>query len=177
MVAMQDEMKFLYKNNTFKLVWETQKKKVLKNKWVCKIKLEDGNPKPIYKARLVVKRFGQTHSVDYDGIFSLAVKVTSIRVISGLATTMNLEVEQLDVKMAFYHGDLEKDVYLDKLEGFQLKGKESKVCKLMKSLYGLKQAPWQWYIKLKVFHDNAWVQEDFARSSCVCSKVWPHDFI
>ena len=34
------------------------------------------------------------------------------------------------------------------LEGFVVKGKEKKVCKLVKALYGLKQASRAWYEKL-----------------------------
>ena len=37
---------------------------------------------------------------------------------------------------------------MSQLEGFVVKGKEQKVCNLVKSLYGLKQAPRAWYEKL-----------------------------
>ncbi|KAL5709261.1 hypothetical protein ACHQM5_019971 [Ranunculus cassubicifolius] len=66
-----------------------------------------------------VKGFGQRKGVDYDEIFSPVVKMTSIRVVLGLAATLNLEVEQLDVKTAFLHGDLEEDVYMEQPEGFE----------------------------------------------------------
>ena len=46
----------------------------------------------------------------------------------------------MDVKTTFLNGDLKEDVYLDQSEGFAIKGKEHKVCKLVKSVYGLKQA-------------------------------------
>ena len=32
----------------------------------------------------------------------------SIRVVLGLATSLDLEIEQMDVKTAFLHGDLDK---------------------------------------------------------------------
>ena len=75
------------------------------------------------------------------------MRICSIRVILGLATSMILEFEQLDVKNAFLHGDLDEEIFMEQLEGFKVKGKENMVCKLKKSLYELKQVPRQWYKK------------------------------
>ncbi|GKF16071.1 putative RNA-directed DNA polymerase, partial [Tanacetum coccineum] len=58
---------------------------------------------------------------------------------------LDLEVEQIDVKTSFLHGDLDKEIYMEQPEGFRVKGKEDYVCRLQKSLYGLKQAPRQWF--------------------------------
>ena len=63
----------------------------------------------------------------------------------------NLHLEQLDVKTAFLHGDLEEDFYMIQPEGFIVQGQENLVYKLRKSLYGLKQAPRQWYKKFDSF--------------------------
>ena len=75
----------------------------------------------------------------------------SIRVILGLAASMNLELEQLNVKIAILHGDLDEEIFMEQPEGFKVKGEENMVCKLKKSLYGLKQAPQQWYKKFDSF--------------------------
>jgi hypothetical protein len=59
-------------------------------------------------------------------------------VILGVAANLNLKVEQMDVKTAFLHGELEEEIYMEQPKGFLVKGKEDYVCKLKKSLYGLK---------------------------------------
>ena len=92
-------------------------KKVLHNKWVYRIKNEhDGSKR--YKARLVVKGFQQKKGIDYLGLFSSIVKMSIIRLVLGMVATENLHLEQLDVKTAFLHGDLEEDIYMSQPEGF-----------------------------------------------------------
>jgi len=103
-------MKSLHDNDTFELVKLPQGKKTLKNKWVFKLKSEENSSQPRYKARLVVKGFSQKKGIDFEEIFSLVVKMSSIRVVLGLAANLNLEVEQLDVKIAFLHGDLKEEI-------------------------------------------------------------------
>ncbi|CAL1397307.1 unnamed protein product [Linum trigynum] len=147
--AMQDEMDSLYENNTFELVKLSKGKRALKNKWVFKIKHDEHNRQPLFKARLVVKGFSQRKCIDFDEIFSPVVKMTSIRTVLGIAASLNLEVEQMDVKTAFLHGDLEEEIYMEQPEGFKKEKKEDYVCRLRKSLYGLKQAPRQWYKKFE----------------------------
>ncbi|GJV87895.1 putative RNA-directed DNA polymerase [Tanacetum coccineum] len=58
---------------------------------------------PRYKARLVVKGFSQKRGIDFDEIFSPVVKMGSIQVVLGLAASLDLEVEQMDVNTAFLH--------------------------------------------------------------------------
>ena len=64
---------------------------------------------------------------------------------------MNLEVDQLDIKTTFLHGELDEEIYMKQPEVFVEKGKENLVCELRKGLYGLKQASRQWYKKFKSF--------------------------
>jgi ATP-binding cassette subfamily B (MDR/TAP) protein 1 len=115
-------------------------KTTLKNKWVYRLKEEDGG-KQRYKARLVVKGFAQKKGIYFDEIFSPVVKMTSIKTILSLVAVEDLHLEQLDVKTAFLHGDLEEEIYMQQPQGYEVKWKEKLVCRLKKSLYGLKQAP------------------------------------
>ena len=94
-----------------------------------------------YKARLVAKGFAQREGVDYNEIFSLVVKHTSIRVLLSIVAHGDLELEQLNIKIAFLHGDLEEEIYMHQPKGYKVEDKEYQVCRLRKSLYGLKQSP------------------------------------
>ena len=56
---------------------------------------------------------GKKKGIDFDEIFSSVVKMSSISVVLTLAASLDLEVEQLDVKMAFIHDDLEETIYME----------------------------------------------------------------
>ena len=92
---MEEEMKSLNKNHTYNLMKLPKGKRALKNKWLYKLKTEEQNSQPRYKARLVVKVFGQKNGIDFEEIFSPIVNMSLIRVVLGLAKSLNLEIEQL----------------------------------------------------------------------------------
>jgi ATP-binding cassette subfamily B (MDR/TAP) protein 1 len=79
-------------NHTFDLMKLSKGKKALKNKWVFMLKIDEHCLQPRYKARLVMKGFGQKKGIDFEEFFSPVVKMSSIRVVLGLAT-MNFKVE------------------------------------------------------------------------------------
>ena len=129
-----------------------------------------------YKSRLVEKGYSQVEGIDFSEIFSLVAKLTSIRFLLSIAPAFDLEVEQMDVKIVFLHGDLEEEIYMKQPEGFIVKGKNELVCKLKKSLYGLKQSPRMWYQKF----DTYILGLGFVRSKvdhCVYSKQVGDHFI
>jgi hypothetical protein len=175
--AMQDEMKSLHDNHTFDLVKLPKGKRALTNRWIYKVKQEEHTSQPRYKARLVVKGFRQRKGIDFDEIFSPVVKMSSIHVVLSLAASLDLKIEQMDVKTAFLHGDLEEEIYVEQPEGFRVKGKEDYVCRLKKSLYGLKQAPRQWYKKFEsVMEEQGYMKTTFDH--CVFVQKFPDgDFI
>ncbi|GJX75492.1 transposable element [Tanacetum coccineum] len=163
--AMGEEIESLHKNNTWALVKLPEGRKVVGCKWVFKKKTGlSGSDNIRFKARLVAKGFSQKEGIDYNEIFSPVVRHTSIRVLLSLVAHHDLELEQLDVKTAFLHGDLEEEIYMSQPEGFVVQGKEDYVCKIRKSLYGLKQSPRQWYKRF----DSFMVQHGFSRSAYDC---------
>ena len=108
---MKDEMDSLLSNQTWELAKLPEGKKALQNKWVYRIKEEhDGSKR--YKARLVVKGFEQKEGIDYTEIFSPVVKLMTIRAVLGLVAKEDLHLQQMDVKTAFLHGDLEEEIYM-----------------------------------------------------------------
>ena len=87
------------------------------NKWVYRIKNEhDGSKR--YKVRLVVKGFQQKEGIEFIEIFSPVVKMSTIRLVLRMVAAENLHLEQLDVKTAFLHGDLEEDICMIQPEWF-----------------------------------------------------------
>ena len=75
------------------------------------MKEEDGENKRS-KAKLVVKGFAYKKGIEFDEIFSLVVKMTSIHTILSIAATEDLNLEQLYVKTTFLHGDLDEEIYM-----------------------------------------------------------------
>ncbi|WVZ04917.1 hypothetical protein V8G54_018263 [Vigna mungo] len=129
-LAMKDEMKSLMSNQTWELVELPVGKKALHNKWVYRVK-EDHDGSKRYKARLVVKGFQQKEGVDYTEIFAPVVKLNTIISVLSIVASERLYLEQLDVKTAFLHGDLDEEIYMRCLE----ERKKNMMCRLKKSLY------------------------------------------
>ena len=97
------------------------------------------------------------------------VKYSSIRIFFSIIAMHDLELEQLDVKTAFFHRELEEEIYIDQYKGYKVPNKENYVCKLKRALYGLKQSPRQWYKRFDLFM----LAHGFKRSnydSCVYIK-------
>ncbi|GKA12670.1 reverse transcriptase domain-containing protein, partial [Tanacetum coccineum] len=127
--AMQEEIKALHKNKTWELVPLPGGRKPIRNKWVYKIKRNGDDQVERYRARLVVKGYAQKEGIDFNEIFSPVVRMTTIRVVLAMCATYDLHLEQLDVKTAFLHGNLEEEIYMLQPKGFEQKGKENLVCR------------------------------------------------
>ena len=48
--------------------------------------------------------------------------MTTLRYLLGVVATEDMEVEQMDVKTAFLHGDLHEDIYMSQSTGLMARG-------------------------------------------------------
>lgn len=96
-----------------------------------------------YKARLVVKGFHHQPGIDYSDTFNLVVKHTLVCIVLSIAIQHGWPIRQLDVHnafLAFLHGVLTEEVYMDQPQGFVDPHQPTLLCLLHKAIYGLKQA-------------------------------------
>ena len=102
----------LGKNETWDLVQFPTGINPIGNKWVFKKKLNEEGKVEKSKAQLVAKGYSQVEGIDFGKIFSPVAMLTSIRFILSVVDAFDLEVEQMDVKKTFLHGDMEEEIYM-----------------------------------------------------------------
>lgn len=148
---MKSEFDTLTGNNTWSLVSKPLNKKILKNKWVYRVKRnQDGNMER-FKARLVARGDQQILGQDYDETFAPVARFEMLRTFLAISVENEMYVHHMDVVSAYTQAELSDEIYMEQPKLFVMKGQEDKVCKLHKSLYGLKQAGREWYTKLNKY--------------------------
>ena len=146
--SMQEEYLSHIENGTWTLVKKPEDRKILKMKWVYKIKTDENGNDIKYKSRLCIRGCAQKYGIDYDETFAPVIRYSGIRFMLTIALKNDLVAHHVDIKTAYLNSDIEEDVYVQQPQGFVIKGKEDFVCKLDKAVYGLKQAARQWNLKL-----------------------------
>nr|GFA49187.1 hypothetical protein [Tanacetum cinerariifolium] len=167
--SMQEELLQFKRLDVWVLVPAPDNISPLTLKWLFKNKHDEEQTVIKNKSCLVVRGYRQEEGIDFEESFALVARMEAIRIFLAYAVHKSFTVFQMDVKTAFLHGSLKKDVYVCQPEGissyFLLKedvyvcqpegfidaDHPSHVYKLKKALYGLKQAPRAWYGELSTF--------------------------
>lgn len=144
-MAMDREIEMIEKNETWCLVDLPKDSKYIGVKWIFKTKINEKVEIEKHKAMLVAKGYGQEFGIDYIEVYTPVEIMDTICLMLFLAAQKGWSIYQMDVKLAFLHGILQEDVYVQQPEGYVRKSNEHKVYKLQKPLYILKQAPRVWY--------------------------------
>ncbi len=117
-IAMQEQYDSLVVNNTWSLVSFPKGRKPISCKWVFKIKHGVDGEVERYKARLVARGFTQTFGVNYNKTLTPVANFVLIRCILALATIEDMEIHQIDAKIAFINGELKDEIYMEQPKGF-----------------------------------------------------------
>ncbi len=73
-------------------------------------------------ARLVTRGFTQIEDINLNEKISLVAQMELIWIVFVVIAIQDFEVHQIDVKISFLNGNLWKEIYMQQLEGFVVKG-------------------------------------------------------
>ena len=147
-------MNSIIKNNTWDIIDRPTNRIPITAKWLFKIKKDAQRKINKLKARLVARGFQQQEGIDYNDIFALVVKWSTILTVFALAAKYGWLLHQLDVITAFLNGTINEEILMEIPPGFPHSDDESKVCCINRALYGLKQSPRAWYDRI-----TSWMQQ------------------
>ena len=148
---MEEEIQAIWQNHTWTMVPCPSHKNIVGCRWVFKTKLLPNGSVECYKVHLAAKGYTQQAGLDFNETFSLVIKPATVRLILSLVATFGWSLQHLDVKNAFLHGILNKEVFMEQPLGYVDPRHPNHVCRLNKALYGLKQAPWAWFHRFSTF--------------------------
>ena len=104
--------------------------KLVQCNWVFKTNFAaDGSPLK-YKETFVAKGYSQVHGIEYNETFAPVENMDSIRIALAIVSSKQCEVHRKYAKCDFLNGDIVKEIYMQKHEGFVFK--PSFVCRLKK---------------------------------------------
>lgn len=142
--AAEDELASLIGMSTWKLVPRPAKRKIIKSKWVFKVKRRVDKSILKLKARLVAMGYTQEKGIDFDEVFAPTTRIETLRLVCSLLAAKKWGGYQIDFTTAFLNGKLEEAVYMTQPPGFEDPTHPDWVCEVTGALYGLKQSPRQW---------------------------------
>ena len=138
----------MIKNDTWYESELPKGKRAVSSRWIFTIKYLANGQIDRKKTRLVARGFTQTYGEDYIDTFAPVAKLHTVRIVLSIATNLEWDLWQMDVKNAFLQGELEDEVYMHPPPGLEHLVKPGNVLRLKKAIYGLKQSPRAWYRKL-----------------------------
>lgn len=126
------------KNQTRVLAKKPLDRKTISVNWYFKTKLKVNGSINKNKERLVVKGYTEIFGVDHSETFAPVDPLDTIKLVLAIVAKNGRRVYQLDVKSSFLNGILQEEIYVERPDGYVVKGQENRVCLLKKYLYSLK---------------------------------------
>lgn len=94
---MEEEKESLRKNETWDMVRQSNGRNTIGSNWVLKINTNVEGDVKKFKTWLVAKGYSQVERVKFGDIFSIVSNLTSIILLMYIASTFDLEIEQMDM--------------------------------------------------------------------------------
>ena len=134
-------MKTLKEAGTWELIDLPAGANLVGSKWVFWVKKDASGNVIYFKVLLVAQGFLQVPGVDYFNTFAPVAKLVSFRTVLAMATKLDFELHQIDIKSAYLNGELTKNesIFMKQPPAYPAPNSTGKVCHLLKTLYGLKQ--------------------------------------
>lgn len=99
----------------------------------------------------MVQGYTKEEGIDYDEAFIHVARLEAIRIFMVFASSRNFKVFKMDVEGVFSYGEIDEEMYVCQLPGFEYPKSLHYVYKLDKALNGVHQVPSKWYETLSSF--------------------------
>ena len=119
---MERELDSIKRNGTWNLRRLLKGHKIIRLKWIYKVKKDVSGNIIKHKARLIAKGYAQEPGIDFDEIFMPVTRLETIRLLLALSSKNNWEVHHLYVKTTFLNGEISEEVYAAQPEGYVKEG-------------------------------------------------------
>ena len=161
-LVINEKIRSLKNNKIWTVCEKFIHRRVLRDKWIYKLKREINDSIVRHKARWVIRDFEQQEDLNYNEIFAAMIKPMSYKTIFVIVVVNDWDLKQMNVKIVFLYENIEEKIYVElSHEYFD----EDRVCRLRKTLYDLKQSSRVWYNILVIFlkkHDFLLLDVDLS---------------
>ncbi|MBW0524306.1 hypothetical protein O181_064021 [Austropuccinia psidii MF-1] len=112
LTAIGKEFESLEQHQVIEEVSLTSDMRLLDTTWVFREKTDAQGNLIEEKSRLCVRGFLQVENIDFHETFALTGRLATLRFLLGYCASHDLDIQQMDVKKAFLHGDLDEKIYI-----------------------------------------------------------------
>ena len=140
--SMTKEFKSLQDMGVFELIKRSdlpRNSKVVKTKWIYKIKQNSDGTISKYKSRLVAQGFLLRWGIDYYDTYSSVVGYNSLRIMLNIAAITGEQISQADIGNAYVESSPDEDteIFVTQAPGLEEMDPKEYVYKMNKNLYGI----------------------------------------
>jgi hypothetical protein len=106
-------------NEIWTLINLFKNRRVLRDKWIYKIKKEEHDEILRYKTRWVIREFEQIEKLDYTKTFVSMIKSMNYKTMYVIIVVNDWKIEQMNVKTAFLYDKIHENVFVVQFTKFE----------------------------------------------------------